>query len=213
MCKGLIGKKIGMTGIFTPEGDYIPVTVVRIGPCRVTQVKSEVTDGYNALQLGFEENKPSRITKPLKGHFAKSGDKCFSVIKEFAADNPAQYTLGQTLVITDVFNIGDRVDIAGTSKGRGFTGVVKRYGFHGGGQTHGCMSQRVPGSIGASAWPSRVVKGKKMPGHYGNERNTIRNLMIVDIRPEDNIVLLKGAVPGPMSGVVEVIKPKIVKKK
>lgn len=213
MCKGLIGKKIGMTGIFTPEGDYIPVTVVQLGPCRVTQVKSEVTDGYNALQMGFDEKKPSRVNKPLKGHFAKSGDKCFAAVKEFPAENPAQYTLGQTIVITDIFSVGERVNIAGTSKGCGFTGVVKRHGFHGGKQTHGCMSHRVPGSIGASAWPSRVVKGKKMPGHYGNERTTIRNAMIADIRAEENIVLLKGNVPGPISGIVEVIKPGIIKKK
>lgn len=213
MCKGLIGKKLGMTGVFTPDGDYIPVTVVQLGPCVVTQVKTEATDGYNAIQIGFGDRKAKRVTKPLKGHFAKSGKNYFAVLKEFSVDNPTQYTPGQTINIADVFKIGESVDVAGTTKGRGFTGVVKRYGFHGGGDTHGCMSHRIPGSIGSSAWPSRVVKGKKMPGHFGNERRTTRNLLIVDVRPEENIVMLKGAVPGHISGVIEIRKPKIVKKK
>jgi large subunit ribosomal protein L3 len=213
MCKGLIGKKLGMTGVFTPEGNYIPITVIQVGPCVVTQVKTQATDGYNALQLGFGDKKTSRTNKPLKGHFAKSGGSCFKVLKEFAADDPSQYSQGQTIAITDVFKIGEKVDVAGTTKGRGFTGVIKRHGFHGGKDTHGCMSHRVPGSIGASAWPSRVVKGKRMPGHYGNERQTTRNMLIVDVRPEDNIVMLKGAIPGHTSGVVEIRKPKIVKKK
>ncbi len=213
MCKGLIGKKLGMTGVFTPEGDYIPVTVIQVGPCVVTQVKTQATDGYNALQLGFEDKKVSRTTKPLKGHFAKSGGNCFKVLKEFPADDPSQYSPGQAIAIADVFKIGEKVDVAGTTKGRGFAGVIKRHGFHGGKETHGCMSRRVPGSIGASAWPSRVVKGKRMPGHLGNERRTTRNMLIVDIRPEDNIVMVKGAIPGHTSGVVEIRKPKIVKKK
>ncbi len=213
MCKGLIGKKLGMTGVFTPEGDYIPVTVVQLGPCVVTQVKTEATDGYNAIQIGFGDRKAKRVTQPLKGHFAKSGKKYFAVLKEFSADNPAQYTPGQTINIADVFKIGENVDVAGTTKGRGFAGVIKRHGFHGGKDTHGCMSHRITGSIGASAWPSRVVKGKKMPGHLGNERRTTRNLLIVDVRPEENIVMLKGAVPGHISGVIEIRKPKIVKKK
>lgn len=213
MCKGLIGKKLGMTGVFTPEGDYIPITVIQLGPCVVTQIKTQATDGYNALQLGFGDKKLSRTNKPLKGHFVKSGGNCFKVLKEFAADDPSQYSPGQTIAITDVFKIGEKVDVAGTTKGRGFTGVIKRHGFHGGKDTHGCMSHRVPGSIGASAWPSRVVKGKRMPGHYGNERQTTRNMLIVDVRPEDNIVMLKGAIPGHTSGVVEIRKPKIVKKK
>jgi len=210
MCKGLIGKKLGMTSVFTSEGRYVPVTVVQAGPCVVTQIKTEAVDGYNALQLGFGEKKASRTNRPLKGHFKKSGDRCFSVLREVPVDNPADYGLGQT-ISADLFNVGERVDITGTSKGRGFSGVIKRHGFHGGKKTHGSHSHRIPGSIGCSASPSKVIKGKKLPGQYGNVRKTIRNLEVVDIRSEENLILIKGAVPGSPSGLVVIKKLKIAK--
>jgi len=212
MCKGLIGKKLGMTGMFSSQGRHVPITVLQVGPCVVTQVKTLATDGYNALQVGFGTRKASRVNKPLAGHQKKSGAGPFAVLREFAVDNPAEYQVGQTLPL-EAFKVGERVDVTGISKGRGFSGVIKRHGFHGGKQTHGCMSRRVPGSIGASAWPSRVVKGRKLPGQYGNARVTARNLQIVDIRPEENLILVSGAVPGATTGIVAIRKPKIVKRK
>jgi large subunit ribosomal protein L3 len=210
MCKGLLGKKLGMTGVFTPDGHYVPVTVLQVGPCVVTQVKTQATDGYNALQLGFGTKKPSRVNKPLQGHLKKSGQDRFAYLREVAVDDPEAYNAGQTLNL-DLFKVGERVDIVGTMKGRGFAGVIKRHGFHGGKDTHGSHSHRVPGSIGCSAWPSKVIKGKKMPGQYGNTRKTIRNLEIVDVRPDDNLLFVKGAVPGSKSSFVIVNKLKFGK--
>jgi large subunit ribosomal protein L3 len=207
MCKGLMGKKLGMSGLFLPDGRYVPVTVVEAGPCVVTQIKTEETDGYNALQLGFGIKKESRVNKPLKGHFSKSTSGAFDYVKEFAVTNPSEYSLGQQITL-EMFKIGEHVDVIGASKGRGFSGVMKRHGFHGGRKTHGSHSHRIPGSIGCSAWPSKVIKGKKMPGRYGNERKTIRNLEVVDIRSKDNIILIKGAVPGAKSGLVTINKLK-----
>ena len=195
-----------MTSLFTPEGAYIPVTVIELGPCVVTQVKSEATDGYNAVQLGFGTKKASRINKPLEGHLKKSGGQ-YAVLKEFPVEPSTGYEVGQTLGL-DLFAIGEKVDIVGTTKGRGFAGVTKRHGFRLGRKTHGSKSYRIPGSIGCSAWPSRVIRGKKMPGQYGNKRQTARNLEIVDIRPEENIVMVKGAVPGHRNGLVMVNKLK-----
>ena len=206
MCKNLIGKKLGMTGLFTPEGRYIPVTVMQVGPCVVTQIKTTKTDGYNALQLGFGSKKAGRINRPIRGHIEKSGKDALSVFREFAVENPEEYEVGQVLT-TDVFSVGEKVDITGTTKGRGFAGVIKRHGFHGGKNTHGSHSHRIPGSIGCSAWPAKVIKGKKMPGHYGTEKKTIRNLEIVDIRVDENLMLIKGAIPGPKSGLVAIKKP------
>ena len=207
MFNGMMGKKLGMTGLFTPEGQYVPVTVIEAGPCVVTQVKTEATDGYDALQLGFEEKSETRTNKPMLGHFQKSGGRCFRHLQEFAVDNPGEYSLGQEVKL-DVFSVGERVDVAGLSKGRGFAGVIKRHGFHGGRKTHGSKSHRIPGSIGCSAYPARVIKGKKMPGQFGVARNTARNLEIVDIRPGDNLILVKGAIPGPKSGLVTIQKLK-----
>jgi len=207
MCKGLMGKKLGMSGLFLPDGRYVPVTVIEAGPCVVTQIKTEETDGYNALQLGFGGKKESRVNKPLKGHFSKSTSGAFDYVREFAVTNPSEYSLGQQITL-ELFKIGEHVDVIGTSKGRGFSGVMKRHGFHGGRKTHGSHSHRIPGSIGCSAWPAKVIKGKKMPGRYGNDRNTIRNLEVVDIRPQDNIILIKGAVPGAKSGLVTINKLK-----
>lgn len=207
MSRGLLGKKLGMTGYFTSEGRYLPVTVIEAGPCVVTQIKTKATDGYDALQLGFGEKRKSRVNKPLQGHFKKSGDKCFQHVREFVVENPEDYNLGQEITV-DMFKVGDRVDVVGTTKGRGFAGVIKRYGFHRGPMTHGSRNVRRPGSIGCSAWPAKVIKGKKMPGRYGNDRKTVRNLEIVDVRPEENVILVKGAVPGADSGLMAVNKPK-----
>ncbi|MGD2184639.1 MAG: 50S ribosomal protein L3 [Desulfobacterales bacterium] len=207
MCKGLMGKKLGMSGLFLPDGRYVPVTVIEAGPCVVTQIKTEKTDGYNALQLGFGDKKESRVNKPLKGHFSKSASGAFNYIKEFSVADPSEYSLGQQITL-EIFKVGEHVDVVGATKGRGFSGVMKRHGFHGGRKTHGSHSHRIPGSIGCSAWPSKVIKGKKLPGRYGNEHKTVRNLEVIDIRPEDNIILIKGAVPGAKSGLVTINKLK-----
>jgi large subunit ribosomal protein L3 len=212
MCKGLMGKKLGMTGLFATDGRVIPVTVIQAGPCVVTQIKTQATDGYNALQLGFEEVKVRHVTQPLQGHFRKSGEACFRHLQEFAVDHPEAYTLGQRITL-EIFTVGERVDVSGTTKGRGFAGVIKKEGFSGGRTTHGSKCHRIPGSIGSSAWPSRVFKGKGLPGHYGADRQTMQNIEIVDIRADDHILLVRGAVPGPASGMVAIKKPKILKKK
>ncbi len=210
MCRGIIGKKLGMTGVYSSAGEYVPVTVLQVGPCVVTQVKTEETDGYVALQLGFGEKKEKNVTKPLAGHFAKSGGGRHAHLREVAADEGAAYELGQVVTL-DMFKVGEKVDVSGTSKGRGFSGVIKRHGFARGPETHGCRNHRAPGSIGCSAWPAKVFKGKKMPGHYGVDRKTVRNLEIIDIRPEENVMLVKGAVPGPKTGLVEINRLKFAK--
>jgi large subunit ribosomal protein L3 len=207
MCKGILGKKLGMTSLFLPDGRYVPVTVIQAGPCVVTQIKTEATDGYNALQLGFEEKRASRTNKPMSGHFVKSGGGCYAHLKEFAVDDPSGFDLGQS-ISTDLFQVGEKIEVVGTTKGRGFAGVMKRHGFGGGRKTHGSKSHRIPGSVGCSAWPAKVWRGKKLPGHYGVDRKTVRNLEIVDIRPDQNLILVKGAVPGAKSGLVRINKPK-----
>ena len=194
-----------MTSLFLPDGSYVPVTVLEVGPCTVTQVKTLATDGYNALQLGFGSKKSKRVNNPRKGHMKKTGDKLFSILREFPVDNPETFDLGQEINV-EMFNVGETVNVTGMTKGRGFAGVVKRHGFRGGKDSHGCTSHRVPGSIGTSAWPSRVTKGKKLPGQYGVDRKTIRNLKIIDIRPEQNLLLIKGAIPGPPTGTVLIKK-------
>ncbi len=210
MCRGLLGKKLGMTGLFTSQDRYIPVTVVKVGPCVVTQVKTMATDGYNAVQLGFGEKNKSGMNKPLEGHLKKSGETHYAILREVPIDDPDEFTLGQ-IVGLDVFQVGERVDVTGITKGRGFSGVIKRHGFHGGKKSHGSHSHRIPGSIGCSATPAKVIKGKKMPGQYGNERKTIRNLQIVDIRSEDNLIMIKGAIPGSRNSFVTIKKPKFAK--
>ena len=205
MCKGLVAKKLGMTSLFAPNGKYIPVTVLQVGPCVVTQVKKEETDGYKALQLGFDVKKAKNVSKPLQGHFKKSGDVCFATMREVPVDNPDDYTVGQTLG-PEIFAVGEMVNVTGKTKGRGFAGVMKRHGFSGGRMTHGSPSKRTPGSIGCSAWPAKVIKGKRMPGQYGGETKTVRNLEIVDIRPEENLILLKGPIPGSRSAIVTINK-------
>lgn len=201
----LIGKKIGMTNVFSANGRLIPVTVVQAGPCVVTQVKTEDRDGYNALQLGFDEKKVEKLNKPIAGHLKKTTDKGFRVLREFRTDDPGKIESGTTLSI-DMFSVGDKVNISGISKGRGFQGTIKRHGFSRGPETHGSRNHRKPGSIGNSAWPAKVVKGKKMPGHMGTDRETVKNLIIVDIKHEDNLLLVKGPVPGFKTGILEVRK-------
>lgn len=201
---GLLGKKLGMTRVFNENGQAIGVTVVEIGPCVILQIKTVGKEGYNALKLGFGSKTEKRMTKPEIGQ-CKAADKGgFYNIKEFAVGDPAQYQVGQVLAIEDLFKIGDLVDVAGISKGKGFQGVIKRHGFKGGASGHGSMFHRAPGSIGCSAWPSRVVKGKKMPGHMGVQRVNKKNVTVYDIRPSENLMLVKGSVPGAKQGVLEI---------
>jgi large subunit ribosomal protein L3 len=207
MSRGLIGRKVGMTGVFNSEGAYVPVTVLEVGPCVVTQIKTKARDGYNALQLAFDKLDGRRLNKPARGHFQKNGLDPHRVLREFRTDDPADYQIGQRMAV-DLFKVGDKVDVVGRTKGRGFAGVIKRHGFHGGKKTHGSHSHRIPGSIGCSAWPAKVIKGKKLPGRYGYARQTARNLEIVEIRADQNLMLVKGAVPGSKSGLVSVVKPK-----
>jgi len=201
----ILGRKIGMTNVFSPEGQLVPVTVLQVGPCVVTQVKTMGTDGYTALQLGYDEKPFNKLNKPIAGHLKKAGDKGFKVLREFRADDVAEMEAGMTVGI-DMFTVGDKVNVSGISKGRGFQGTVKRHGFKKGPETHGCRNHRKPGSIGNSAWPAKVIKGKKMPGHMGVDKITMKNLVIVDIRHDDNLLLVKGPVPGCKTGIIEVHK-------
>lgn len=201
MKAGLIGKKIGMTQIFWRDGSVIPVTVIEAGPCIVIQKKDKEADGYSAVQLGFGRIKGKSATKPLKGHMEKADKGYFRVLREFRTDSVGEYEVGQELKV-DIFKVGDSVDIVGTTKGKGFAGVIKRHGFHGGRATHGSMFHRAPGSIGASAYPARVFKGKKMPGQMGNKRKTTQRLEVVGVNPQNNLMMIKGAVPGSKNGVV-----------
>lgn len=211
MAKALIGKKIGMTQIFTSEGAVVPVTVLQAGPCVVTQKKTVESDGYNAVQLGFQkELKDQKVTKPMAGHFKKAGVDAQRFLKEFRVENIEQFNIGQEIDAT-LFAEGDIVDIQGVSIGRGFQGVVKRYGFSGGPASHGSHFHREPGSIGMCEFPGETLKGKKMPGHMGNKNVTIQCLEVVKVMPEKNILLVKGAVPGHKNGIVyikETVKPK-----
>ena len=201
MKKGLIGKKLGMTQVFWDDGSVIPVTAIEAGPCVVIQKKTSEVDGYEALQLGFDRVKEKVINKPLKGHFKEADKGYFRVLKEFRLESTKDYQVGSELK-ADIFEVGDYIDVVGTTRGRGFAGVIKRHGFKGGPGGHGSMFHRAPGSIGSSAWPSRVFKGKKMPGHMGNKRQTVQNLMVVGIRPELNLILVKGSVPSSRNGFV-----------
>lgn len=205
---GLIGKKVGMTRIFDDNGMMVPVTVIQAGPCRITQIKTTEKDGYNALQVGFGERKEKNITKPMRGHLAKTGADYYpQSLGEFRLDDVGSYELGQELNV-GIFEAGEGVDVSGVTKGRGFQGVVKRHGFSGGDETHGNTSHRVPGSIGQSADPSRVWKNMKMPGQYGNTRQKMRNLVVAKVDAESNQLFVRGAVPGPSSGLVTVFKKK-----
>ena len=206
MMKGILGKKLGMTQVFAADGKRIPVTVVETGPCVVLQKKSVETDGYNALQLGFGEKKAHRTNKPEMGHFKKAGKGAFAYVREIRLEDVDGYNVGDQISCDAVLATGDMIDVTGTSKGKGFQGVMKRWNFSGGRASHGSKFHRGPGSIGCSAWPSKVFKGKKMAGQMGNERVTTQGLQVVEIRPEMNLVLVKGAVPGPKNGLVIISK-------
>ena len=195
MKKGLIGKKIGMTQIFNEEGKVIPVTVIEAGPCVVSQVKTEETDGYNSIQLGFGAIKESKVNKPERGHFTKANIAPARYLREFRVDSIEDVKVGDELK-ADIFMAGDKIDIQGTSKGKGFQGVIKRHGQHRGPMGHGSMYHRRPGSMGSTSTPGRVFKGKKLPGHMGAETVTIQNLEVIKVDLDKNIILVKGSVPG-----------------
>jgi large subunit ribosomal protein L3 len=201
---GLLGRKIGMTRVYDEFGKIVPVTVIEAGPCKILQKKTVQKEGYNAIQLGFAEKKLSRVNKPLAGHFKRSGGECFYHIKEFRIEDPSAWELGQEVRANMLLKVGDKIDVTGHSKGCGFQGVVKRHGFRGGRDTHGSMFHRAPGSIGASAWPSRVIKGKKLPGHMGTNQVTQKNLIVIDIRDDENLILVRGAVPGAENGILQI---------
>jgi large subunit ribosomal protein L3 len=206
MVEGIIGKKIGMSQTFDDRGAVIPVTVILAGPCAVIQKKTAEKDGYAAVQLGFVEETPVRKpTRPAQGHFKASELPPTKMLREFKFDESTEVKPGDQFHV-DIFQAGEKVNITGTSKGKGFAGVVKRWGFHGGRKTHGSMFHRAPGSIGASAYPSRVVKGKKMPGRMGGQRATARKLEVVETNKEQNLLIVKGAVPGAKGGYLLIKK-------
>lgn len=192
---GLIGRKIGMTQVFTEKGACLPVTVLEAGPCPVIQVKTPERDGYAAAQLGFGEVPERKLNRPQLGHLARHGAKAMRILREFRLKPEDGVKQGDTLTV-DGIEIGSRVDVISTSKGKGFQGVVKRHHFHGGPASHGSKTGDLPGSVGASAWPSHVVKGRRLPGQMGNKRITVRNLLVVRIDTDRNLVLVEGSVPG-----------------
>lgn len=201
---GILGKKIGMTRVYSELGQATPVTVVEAGPCKVLQVKNEEIDGYSAIQVGFSDKKGSRVNKAAAGHFKKSDSEGYYFVREFRVNDSAEFTVGQDITLDAVLKVGDLVDIQGISKGKGFQGVIKRYGFAGGGAGHGSNFHRAPGSIGCSASPGRVFKGKKMPGRMGNDTVLRKNVIVIDVRSEENVVLLKGPLPGAKNGLLKI---------
>ncbi len=203
MQKAILGKKIGMTQIFTEDGLVIPVTVIEAGPVTVVQKKTVETDGYNAIQVGYVDAKDKALTKPEKGHLAKAGVAGKRVLKEFRLEDDSAYNVGDEIK-ADVFAEGDKIDVTGISKGHGYAGTVKRWGTHRGPMTHGSGYHRGVGSMGACSTPSRVMKNKRLPGHMGVEQVTVQNLDVVKVDAEKNIILVKGAVPGPKGGVVTI---------
>ena len=209
MSPGILGKKIGMSQVFRPDGQAVPVTLLKAGPCMVVQRKTPTTDGYDAVQLGLVEFiKPKRINKPTTGRLKKAGVEGAKFMREFSLRPGDDDFKAGDQVLVDQFKPKDKVDVIGISKGRGFAGVVKRHHFRGGESTHGSMFHRAPGSIGASSFPSRVLPGMRMGGHMGSERVTVRNLEIIDVDTEDNVLVVKGAVPGPNGGYVVVRRSK-----
>ena len=206
MSLGILGQKLGMTRIFNEAGQSVPVTVVAAGPCPVVEVRTPEKNGYSAVLLGFGERKAHKVTKPMKGQFERAGVAPCRWLREFRIDNAADYKVGSTIDVT-VFAEGEAVSVTGTSKGKGFAGVMKRYNFGGLQATHGVsVSHRKPASSGASSYPSHVFKGKTMPGQMGNERVTVKNLTVVAVDKENNLLLIKGAVPGAKNGLVLVRK-------
>ena len=205
MKKGIIGRKIGMTQIFDEKGNVIPVTVIEAGPCVVAQVKTVETDGYNAVQLGFGDVKDKHINKPEAGHFAKAKLANKKHLREFRLDSIEGIKVGDE-VKADVFEAGEKIDVQGTSKGKGFQGVIKRHGQHRGPMGHGSMYHRRPGSMGSTSTPGRVFKGKKLPGHMGSKTSTILNLNVVKVDADKNVILVKGSIPGAKKSIVRVRK-------
>jgi large subunit ribosomal protein L3 len=211
MVNGIIGRKVGMTQIFAEDGTVTPVTVVKAGPCVVVQTKSAAgKDGYNAVQLGLVEDKPIKlknVTKPMRGHFEKTGNNIppTRILKEIRLDGEADVNIGDQIKV-DQFADGDNIEVVGKSKGKGFAGTIKRHNFHRGPESHGSMSVRAPGSIGQSAYPSRVIKGTRSSGHMGDERVTVKGLTVAKVDVENNIIMIRGAVPGPNGSLVVVKK-------
>jgi large subunit ribosomal protein L3 len=209
---GILGTKLGMTQIFDPEtGIAIPVTVVQAGPCPVTQIKTPETDGYKSIQIGYQEVKEKALNKPEIGHLSKAGAPPLRHLKEYRLDDPAQYQLGNTIQ-ADIFSVGDLVDVAGKTMGRGFAGYQKRHNFKRGSMTHGSKNHRLPGSTGAGTTPGRVYPGKRMAGRYGGTQVTIRHLQIVRVDTERNVLLIKGAVPGKPGTLLNIMPAKKVGK-
>ncbi|MDR1044912.1 MAG: 50S ribosomal protein L3 [Candidatus Adiutrix sp.] len=205
MSKGMIGKKLGMTRLFVREGVSVPVTVIEAGPASVVQLKTREKDGYEAVQLGFGPKDEKHSSKPEQGHAARAGAPGFKILREFALAGDGRLEVGAQLTV-DMFAPGEKISVTGTSKGKGFAGVMKRHGFHGGRATHGCLTPRGPGSIGCAADPSRVFPGRRMAGHAGAARSTVKNLTVVDVRPEYGVILVRGAVPGPNGGLLLLTK-------
>jgi len=205
MVKALIGRKLEMMQLFADDGSVLPVTLIQAGPCVVTQIKTPQRDGYAAVQLGYGNAKAKNVTKPLKGHLDKVGKGYFEVLHEVRTDQAGQFQAGQQLSV-EVFAVGEVVDVTGTSKGKGFAGTIRRWNFQRGPAAHGSKNIREPGSTGNATYPGRVIKGKKMPGQKGNKRVTLMGLKIVDIRPEENLLIIKGNVPGCRNGIVYIRK-------
>jgi large subunit ribosomal protein L3 len=203
MQKAIIAKKIGMTQIFAETGEMIPVTVLEAGPCVVTQLKTLANDGYQAIQVGFDDKKENRVNKPMKGHFDKAGVDYKKVVKEFRIEGADKFEIGQ-VIKADMFEVGDKVDVSGISKGKGFQGVIKRHNQSRGPMEHGSRYHRRPGSMGAASFPAKVFKGKNLPGQMGNVNVTVQNLEIIRIDVEQNLILIKGAVPGPKKTILTI---------
>lgn len=203
MTKMILGRKLGMTQVWDENDQIVPVTVIEAGPCVVSQIKTKETDGYEAIQIGFGDIREKLVNKPKAGHFKKAGVKPMRYLREVRVDDASAHELGEVISV-DSLSGCEKVNVTGTSKGKGFAGVMKRHGFAGGPGGHGSHFHRAPGSIGQCAYPSRVFKGVKMPGHMGNERVTVRNLKVVRIDAEHNVILVKGAVPGGNNGLLEI---------
>ncbi len=200
---GILGRKVGMTQFFDEDNKVVPCTVIEAGPCAVLQVKTEESDGYHAVQLGFDDQKEQRVTKPMKGHFAKAGAAPKKFIREIRVEDASGYSAGQTITLADTWKVGDKVDVTGTSKGKGFSGVMKRHNFRGFLRSHGVHEYfRHGGSIGTRLTPGHVAKGTKMPGHMGNEQVTVQNLTIAKVDAERNLLFVKGGIPGAKGGYV-----------
>ena len=205
--QGLIGKKLGMTQVFSAEGDLVPVTVIQAGPCTVVQKKTQQRDGYTALQLGFGSQKPQRVSQPVRGHTQKSGAGPFAVLREFRIDDIDGYEVGGEITVGQVFQSGERVNVVGRTKGRGYAGVMKRHGMGGFPKSHGTHEYfRHGGAIGNRSYPGKIFKGKRMAGHYGNDRMKALNLQVVDVQPDENLLFLCGSIPGARGQVVLIHK-------